>query len=660
MSSIEKINLQDLCKWSDPKRVNTRNGDRDLMTADPTPEFSKLWKANKESLREQGIGWTKDRETGEWKVCWWRPIPKEEADVREQSYEMSRMTDADGTFPVPDGLDYFGYQKAFIRYARDRESILLGDQMGLGKTIQALGVINDDPTIEKVIIICPATLKSNWVRECRKWLVRSLMVGKAQGKNIPHNADILVINFDILSKNLKALQAIKWDLRIVDEAHYIKNGKAQRTKAVKAIKARRKISMTGTPIVNRPKELFEILNDLDPVTWPKFWRFGMRYCGAKQVSIGYGRCAWDFSGASNLDELNRILREKVMVRRLKSQVLKDLPKKLRTVIEMECPPEIKEILADEKRQWEEKQAAIRQAEMDKREADLSDDPEKFDEAVTALRNAQKVAFEEMSKVRHQMALAKLPLCLPMIEEILEAEEKVIVFCHHRDVYDAIRKLYPKFVGIVGGLSDEQKQSAVDAFQEDPNVTGIVGTIGAMAEGLTLTAASNVVFIELDWVPGKNSQCEDRAHRIGQESTVNVYHLVLEGSLDAHIAKTCVRKQKVMDQAMDKHVTQAEAEVKETLDLTIPDVEIPKFNKEQLAAIRTGLQQLDAMCDGAAAIDGCGFNKIDTRFGKKLSRWSGEYTNKQAAYGALLVNKYRRQLDPDLVAKATEHFNREDS
>jgi len=193
-------------------------------------------------------------------------IEEQKAAAREQS----RATDAAIDIPAPTGLTYLPYQKAGIAYAINRANCLIGDEMGLGKTIQAIGVINADPTIRRVLVICPASLKINWLREMNRWLVIPHRIAIANG-TFP-TEDIVIINYDILKKHAASLRAMAWDLLIIDEAHYLKNPKALRTievlgkynkdlsKAITPIPAKQKIFLTGTPITNRPIELWPILH----------------------------------------------------------------------------------------------------------------------------------------------------------------------------------------------------------------------------------------------------------------------------------------------------------------------------------------------------------------------------------------------------------------
>lgn len=316
------------------------------------------------------------------------------------------------------------------------------------------------------------------------------------------------------------------------------------------IKARQRVFLTGTPIVNRPVELFPLISSLDPAAFGDFFPFAKRYCGARHNGFG-----WDFSGASNLDELQDKLRSRIMIRRLKADVLKDLPRKRRQIIEMPAATVgAARAVEAEARAWVDRQSTLARLRAEAELAKAEDGNAAYEAAVAKLTAATKVAFDEMSKARHAVALAKVHDVIAHVEALLNDEEvpKVILFAHHRDVIDELMAGLAAYspVRVVGGDAMEDRQAAVDAFQTDPKVRVFVGSIYAAGVGLTLTAAAHVVFAELDWVPGVMSQAEDRAHRIGQDKSVLVQHLVLQGSMDANLAQTLIAKQTVIDSALD--------------------------------------------------------------------------------------------------------------
>jgi SWI/SNF-related matrix-associated actin-dependent regulator 1 of chromatin subfamily A len=562
--------------------------------------------------------------------------------------EASKATDSELDIPVPKGLDYLPHQKAGIAYAVQRKNTLIGDEMGLGKTIQAIGVINADPTIKSVLIVCPATIKLIWKNELEKWLVRKLSVGIVNG-SIP-DTDVVIVNYDILGKWHDELVARNFDLMIIDECHKVKNPKAKRTqfllgnkKDIKPITATRRIFMSGTPIVNRPVELWPILQSIDPQGMGKnFMGYAKRYCAGHQ-----GRYGWDFKGASNLGELQMKLRSSIMVRRLKQDVLTELPAKRRQIVKLTPTGAAIKIVAAEKEAFdklkiEELEALVAKAEAEK-------DKAAYASAVSQLKAAQKIAFEDMSRVRHQVAVAKIPYVIDFLRDLLEdSDDKVVLMLHHHDVAHAIADAFPGAAIVTGEVAVNKRQAEVDRFQNDPNCQLFIGSIHDAGVGITLTASSQVVFCELYWVPGNISQAEDRCHRIGQHDSVLVQHLVFDGSVDSRMAAIIVGKQEVIDKALDK-------------DMVVPTVEVvsgpvakpttnnnPGFKPEQVEAIHTALKMLAGMCDGAYALDGAGFNKFDTQFGHSLAE-STRLSSKQIEHGKRLAIKYGRQLPADLLA-----------
>lgn len=582
---------------------------------------------------------------------------------RERAFAASSATDADIDLPVPEGLEYLPFQKAGIAYGLKQPNILLADEMGLGKTIQAIGLINADPTIERALIIVPATLRTNWQRELTKWLVRPATIGIASGKDWP-DTDMVIINYDILKNHLDAIRAQEWDILICDEAHALKNPKAQRTqyvlgkwhkdpaKRIPAVPARRKVFITGTPILNRPIELYPLIKALDSTTWGNWRSYVTRYCDGHETRWG-----WDVSGASNLDELQEKLRSTIMVRRLKADVLADLPPKRRQIMALPqngAAPAVAsewEIMRRNEDMLEELRAAVELAKASEDEAD-------YKAAVENLRDGARRAFEDISKARHETALAKLPAVKAHLHELLETGEKVVVFAHHLDVLNALAEEFgDAAVILVGATSQDDRQLAVDRFQNDPEIKLFIGSLKAAGVGITLTASSTVVFAELDWTPAMMTQAEDRCHRIGQANSVLVQHLVLDGSIDAAMAQTLVEKQEIIDKALDDEIPEKEIPVLPVEEPATAKVsrrqvatEAEALTPEQIDAVHEGLRLLAALDpDRAAQRNQMGFNAFDGKIGHELANVS-KLTPKQAALGRRLLQKYHRQLGDELLRK----------
>jgi hypothetical protein len=549
----------------------------------------------------------------------------------------SKATHADVVLPCPEGLDYLGYQKAGIAYALSRTGTLISDEMGLGKTVQAIGVVNASPEIQKVLVICPASLKLNWRNEMRRWLTRNFTIGVMPADM---GAGVTICNYDILKK-LPA-EVATWDLVILDEAHYCKNPKAARTKLVKSIVrgAKRVLALTGTPILNKPIEMWPILQMVAPEEWDPagnvkgkavgpgegagFFRFAKRYCNAHQERVSRDKTVWVFDGASNLPELQEKLRTTCMVRRLKADVLKELPPKRRQVISIGngCHDE---------QTW----------------GDIGDDYE------TAYKRAKNIPFEEISKVRHAQAISKIEAAVEHIREAVEASGKVVVFAHHKNVIvelaDGLADL--GVVTLTGDMATEERQVSVERFQSDPTCHVFIGSIHAAGVGITLTAASHIIFVELDWTPANLTQAEDRCHRIGQTESVLVQHLVLDGSLDARMTQLIIEKQDIADMALD---TETMVDVSGRPIAEMPEARRARMLAEEslseadVARIHAAVRYLAERCDGASVEDGMGFNKLDTNFGYAMAGQE-KLSVKQAAACRKMLTKYAKQLERGGVA-----------
>jgi SWI/SNF-related matrix-associated actin-dependent regulator 1 of chromatin subfamily A len=569
----------------------------------------------------------------------------------EAAIAASRATDTAVEIPAPPGLEYMPYQKAGIAYALSRPATLIADEMGLGKTIQAIGVINADTSIHRAIIICPASLKLNWARELQRWLLRAIDISIDR-----IGTGISIINYERVAALRAEIDVTVSDLLVVDECHYLKNGKTKRTisilgkgdrdpaKRVAPIAARRRLFLTGTPVVNRPVELWPILHAIDPDDLGRSWNgFTARYCGAHHNGFGF-----DTSGATHLLELQAKLRASVMVRRLKADVLTELPPKRRQVVVIPANGAAARAVAAENAVAERHEARLTTLRVAVELAKAGTDTE-YDAAVAALSSAGRILFTEISAARHHTAVAKLPIVIEHLRESIEVG-KVVVMCHHVDIAAAIAaELHGVVLTGETGITD--RQARVDRFQTDPDCRLFIGTIGAAGVGITLTAAAHVVFAELDWVPGNISQAEDRCHRIGQAGNVLIQHIVLDGSLDARMAEILVEKQRILDAALDRAAElpearhfEAPAERAATAATTRKDIDLESvsISPEAIEAAHHGVRRIAAFCDGAAQRDGLGFSKIDAAIGRSLAECT-RLSPRQAVIAAKLCQKYRRQL-----------------
>lgn len=433
----------------------------------------------------------------------------------------------------------YAFQRVGVWYATRQQRVLIADEPGLGKTVQALCSIRLLGAYP-ALIICPATLKVNWQREAFKWLPGKFVQVFGSSREYVRPADVFVINYDLLKaarENDESpwyLDGLAFALKnrdpkmiVLDESHYIKTPSAQRTIACKLLAKGTpfRILLSGTPILNRPSEL---KTQLQILGWMKHFGgaqlFDRLYCGAKKTKRGY-----DNKGASNLQELNRKLRASCFIRRKKSDVYKQLPAKQHAQIALEIDNRVEyNMAAKDLREWLMLQGMYAQA----------------DKAGYA---------EQLSRITYLKQLAargKLKQAYKWIDDFLEdSEEKLVVFAYHHEIVEAIAERY-QVRPIYGPTSLAERQKIVDDFQSNESTRIIVLNLDAGGVGLTLTAASNIVFLELGWTPAKHEQAEDRCHRIGQEDQVTAWYLVGADTIDEDILELLAEKRAIVGAATD--------------------------------------------------------------------------------------------------------------
>jgi SNF2 family DNA or RNA helicase len=471
--------------------------------------------------------------------------------------ERSRAVDADLVIPAKSGRQYLGYQKAGIAYALQRKHTLIADQPGLGKTIQALGFINYQKP-KSVLIVCPATIIFNWKDEALNWLVGDyeIWLVKTKSDEIPARDGLFVItNYEKLTgdSRLSASLSRPWDVAVFDECHLLKNPESMRSRAVLGdgrllSYCKRALFLSGTPAENYPREIWPIAAAIAPAKFGNKLNFESRYCGRHQ-EYRDGSPVWVTTGASHLGELQQRLRASFMVRRLKKDVLPELPPKRRQLIQLD------EHSVDWKKhpqfqKWQE--IFLQRYEAAKAKIEEAKTEAEYQDAVLLLEKLTGIAFQEMSEFRHQSALVKLPLCLKYLDELLDSGvENVVIFAYHSDIIEALANHFKGDCAVISGDTPMHKRKdSVSAFQEK-RVRVFIGQIRAAGVGITLTAGNTVVFVEIDWVPTVMSQAEDRLCRIGQKKMVHVIHLVLAGTLDANMAQKIIEKQAVLEKMLDQ-------------------------------------------------------------------------------------------------------------
>lgn len=462
-------------------------------------------------------------------------------------------------------------------------------------------------------------------------------VGLARSTDLP-DTDIVIINFDILKQNHHALLTREFDLLIIDEAHGVRNTKTQRYAYLKPLATKHVVALTGTPIWNKADDLWALLTLLVPdqelsTKWADWKKF--RYCQGRP---------------NRQAELNRRLREDVMIRRMKADVLKELPPKRRQVVQLPATGAAYDAVRAEIEAYQARQTRMNELRSAMLLAKVSEDRDAYHKALAELKYEAKVSFEELSRVRHQTVLAKLDHIVEHLTSLHEEDpsRKIIFFAHHRDVLEHISRAFGNAPIVYGGMTPEAKQAAVDRFNTDQSTWIIGGSIRAMGLGFNMTSSSWVVFGELDWTPATVTQCEDRTHRMGQTADhIMVQHLTLEGSLDARMAHIILEKQEVMDGAVGALENDEPVVVDMNVEMvTLSNRELAKsvldISEAQIDAIHHSLKILAGVCDFAQSHDDCGFNGCDTIIGHSLAGQSG-LSAKQAVLGKKILKKYHRQI-----------------
>ena len=443
----------------------------------------------------------------------------------------------------PEGRELYPFQYVGVRFAElANGKALIGDDMGVGKTIQALAYAALHPEHHPVLVVCPANVKFNWLKESQAWLTTYDTEVIKTGKDEVPDADVVVINYDLMSRQRDALLEHGFGTVIFDESHYLKNYKAQRTQAsLEVAKAAKSVlALSGTAITNRPSEFFTTLNLLRPAEFPSFFAFGKRYCDA--FDNGFG---WDFSGSSNEAELHERTRT-VAIRRLKKEVMADLPDKIRQIVPVTpTSKELKEY-RDNARRWG------AEYEMHKERGTL---PAGF-------------VLNMLTDLRHHAGRMKTGATARWAMDYhMTTGKPLIIFTHHRDVQemvtDELQAAHSKLTKadrasfgalsidyINGSVSAEKRQDAVERFQSGATKFLVCSTVAAK-EGLTLTEADTVVFVEREWVPGWEEQAEDRVNRIGQDAeTVHALYLSVTGTIDDKFNAVVEEKRKVVSSIID--------------------------------------------------------------------------------------------------------------
>ena len=480
--------------------------------------------------------------------------------IEDQKGNLAASSAENSDFTV-EGLagELMPFQRSGVEYVARSGKAIIADDMGTGKTIQALATLQHRNAFPALIVV-PASLKINWQIEANKWLpnkTTSILSGRKEMSPEAYGADIIIINYDILAGHVKAIKKAGITAIVADESHYIKNSKAARTKHSMTLAegCETKIALTGTPVLNKPIELASQLEFIDRFDeFGSWWNFATEYCGAYRGSFGI-----EFGSPRNLKQLGEKMRTGgFFLRRTKDQVLKELPAKRRSIIMTKLSNRREYNRAESDLiSWVGEQAE-RDAEFLESISDLSpemQDKAKKERRVSAQASAERAEhLVRIAKLKKLSALGKVKAVAQWVEDFVETDEKLIVFAHHKEI---VKVLADKFGAdtITGDVPMQKRQEAVERFQNDPEAKVIVLNIKAGGVGLTLTAASNVLFIEQDWNAANMDQAEDRAHRIGQENAVNIWNFVGIDTIDTDISELIESKRAMSHAITDEAVSQ---------------------------------------------------------------------------------------------------------
>lgn len=487
------------------------------------------------------------------------------------------------------GIESAGYDQCrCIKVASDDQLYVTQHFVLTHNTIQGVGVMNVVPNLSDGLIIAPASLKKNWLREFKKWTThKHLSVDICDGSNWP-NSNIVIVNYDILHRHHERLREKRWGCIIADEHHYAKNKDSRRTQelhgGVKKVKVKGKakkeiirtsgipydrlVLLSGTPIATQMGDLWTTVRAADPYgLGTDYTEFHQKWCG------GY----YDFSGfvpngettPETHAELNRIMKERFMIRRLKMDVLTELPEKIRQIVPLPADGLKTKIVEERKAMTDlldmyEKMVGIRKemSDEDLVKAMFRVKPETWEayaKTVDGDLASVQMPLTRLANARQDLAIAKLPMVIEYAGNLIEQGEKVVIFAYHRAVIEGLIQAFPKSAVIFGDTPMESKrhpertrQAQQDRFQEDASCRSFIGQFTAAGTGWTLTAANHWIGAELTFVPADLLQAEDRIHRIGSEiwDAVWAHHLVVEGSLDDTMVLRLIKRMEIIEQTLD--------------------------------------------------------------------------------------------------------------
>ncbi|HEY5317560.1 MAG TPA: DEAD/DEAH box helicase, partial [Solirubrobacteraceae bacterium] len=449
---------------------------------------------------------------------------------REAAAEAVRASRAEHAEPIAATAAVLGgelapFQWAGVRYVLEARRAFLADEQGLGKTVEALAALEADSAYP-AIVVCPASMKLGWQREAERWLPHRSVVVVEGRPAVPPRGDITILNYEILAAHRDALARRAPRALVVDESHYCKNPRAKRTQAVRKLAGAvapdgLRLALTGTPVLNHADELISQL----------------RVIGRLEDFGSGARFSTQFRGRLSEERLHWHLRRRCFVRRLKADVLPQLPAKRQVVVPVALTNVAEYRLAEKDViEWLRTQPL-----------DLSE----LNARIAATLRAERLA--QLGTLQRLAARGKLAAAIAWIDDFLVSGEPLVVFARHVEVQEAVTRRFPEALHLLGADSLREREASIAAFQDPSGPKLIVGATRVAAQGITLTRASNVAFLELEWTPAMHDQAEDLCHRIGQHDAVTAWYLLAAGTIDETMARLIQSKRQHVAAVTDGRV-----------------------------------------------------------------------------------------------------------
>jgi len=412
---------------------------------------------------------------------------------------------------------------------KNNGNVIIADEMGLGKSIEALVYLYNNPDLRPAIIVCPTSLKYNWYKEAKKWLdnTENIIIIDKKIKYRLDNYTTIIINYELISKYIKYLKKLQFEVMILDESHYVKNILALRTKYIISLSKGipHKLLLSGTPMTNSISDIWTQLNIINPNEYNDYTGFVNRYSNIK-TSYGITR----YIGVKNEKELHSKL-NKVMINRKKSEVLVQLPLKRRMYLPLPI---------------------VNRKEYNNLSVQTVDNIKERKEQNMSSQKLRIYALSRFELLKQAAIRGKLPYIIEWINTFLYAtDEKLVIFASHNNIINILYNKYRNIAVKYHGLDKiEDRNKSVVSFNKNPKIRLFIGSIHTASLGITLASASIAIIIELGWTPSTMIQSEDRLHRIGQKHNVDIYYLLAKDTIDEKIASILEEKSECIGSVMD--------------------------------------------------------------------------------------------------------------